>query len=368
MLCPLESKSDELLLAVLLLEAYETLSGAFGGTRTRQLIRPRTHVMGSIALLQHRGLVNYRDELSWRLVVATRSRFLHHASQGAVNAPDISALQSIWQGGPQDNLRNPAVCSETLALELTWLKAAIRIPTGMTPTGSLWQDATSAQPAIGDLIAKFDMTVSHATALAGRFVQWYTALPPTWQYVSLNAGDVLSSVQTADSGGHAFPTVYYSLSICNSYNRHRTTEIEVLLLIQNCIAARSELTGIHDDLPAWIAYRIRLLTDDICSSIPFMTTEKLNSEMLNHGMYSNGSLGAASIVNSYWGVPVNQAEHARHVAASGLYMAYRLLKALFSLLSSNISHIVDSMVRKQQLHWIEEQIIKLRDTLGLSTC
>ena len=371
MLCPQESKSDELLLAVLLLEAYETLSGVFGGTGARPLVRPRTHVMGSIALLQHRGLINYRDELSWRLVVATRSRFLHHASQGAVHAPDIAALLNVWHGGPLDNLSNPAVSSETLALELTGLKTEIYkyIPSGTPLTGSLCQDAVLAQSSVKDLISKLDIIISQATTLAGRFEQWYTALPPTWNYVPLSASDNLLSVPTAGSGRPALPTVYYSLSICNTYNRHRRTEIELLLLIQNCIYARSELTGVHEDPPTWIAHRIQLLTDEICQSIPFMTTETLNGEVLHQGMFSNGSLGGtASVVNDYWGVPVNQAEHARHVAASGLYMAFRLLKALFSLISRNLSfHIVASTIQDNQLYWIQEQINELGDTLGLST-
>lgn len=78
--------------------------------------------------------------------------------------------------------------------------------------------------------------------------------------------------------------------------------------------------------------------------------------------------GTASVVDDYWGVPANQAEHARHVAASGLYMAFRLLKALFSLLSRNLSfHIVASTIQDNQLYWIQEQIKELGDTLSLST-
>ncbi len=70
-----QSRSDELLMTTLVLGMYESVSSTFG-RGGRPAAGPHTHVLGSVALLKHRRTQNYRDQLSWRLLIATRSRLL----------------------------------------------------------------------------------------------------------------------------------------------------------------------------------------------------------------------------------------------------------------------------------------------------
>jgi hypothetical protein len=73
---PIESKSDDTLAAVFLLDFYDSMNKRFVG-----FIDNGTHQQGAVALLRHRGEENFKTPTSQRLFTALRSRHISFSMQ-----------------------------------------------------------------------------------------------------------------------------------------------------------------------------------------------------------------------------------------------------------------------------------------------
>ncbi|KZL63524.1 C6 zinc finger protein [Colletotrichum tofieldiae] len=356
--CPESSKSDEMLLTTLVLEAYETTFRVFRSTQSAP--RLPTHLLGSIALLKYRGVLNYRNSLSWRLLIATRTRLLRHAWQISNGITDIQAVRQIWQCAEGVVPTGPAIDTDTLALELACLKHAF----GNKETAVEASDASS-HCANGTILSsgpEIDGLLSRAIRLAEECSRWYASLPPAWRPITAAAPRGAVSIQSNNGGQYTLPTVFSNLFIANTYNRHRVTELGALCLVIKGLVESDTVNELRDvHLPSWLISRVQSLVDDICDTVEFMTCD-----VKVDGLHNVQTLLTFTLSDSSYSIGSNhtspiEVKHARQVASSGLYMAYSTLSAVLELLGGGLSYgdMSPSMMREGQMQWIEERITKL---------
>ncbi|KAH7129384.1 hypothetical protein B0J13DRAFT_453281 [Dactylonectria estremocensis] len=331
---PAQSKSDELLMTTLVLDAYERNRAVF--MRDNRESHARTHIAGCIALLQHRGSLNYRDELSWRLVIASRNRLLQRNRNNSAEICGLDTINTVWDGGVNARPGSAAIEADTLAFQLSQLQQLLRtnqeVPTCQSTTAI-------------NLAIKCDI--------------WRNTLPPTWKPTSVSACTHASSIPTAAVYEHVSPAVYTSLSIANSLNSQRMTELGVLELICDCSIAVAAKRGqdqpqTHRTVPPMFLGRAQILIDEVCASVPFMTMEA-------KAIISMDSAPNASCV-----FPWGTTEHRQQVAASGFYMMHNTLEKVLEIVGDCSGLRGEGMaVREGQVDWMRGQSHRLREVLHL---
>ncbi|KAK7419648.1 hypothetical protein QQX98_003239 [Neonectria punicea] len=350
---PVQCRSDELLMATLVLEAYDDASTTFG-KREDGASRSSTHLRGSIALLQYRGALNYGDELSWRLVTATRNRLLHDSQHSADRAVGIEAVQNIWDCGGAHKPQGPAVEADTLAFRLSWLRHRATI------TGS---------PIEVDYTEQLSDIVSQASHLANDCAVLQSSLPLSWQPASIPASSLAKSIQALSVYEHVTPTVYSQLSVAHATNRQRLTELGCMSLIASCLANIAMRDELHCKpprrlLPSPLLARAQILIDNTCASVPFLTGDATADTasarpVLVPSVVQTSSEG----ISGNRTLPEDTTKHTQQVVASGLYMMYITLTAVLDLAGGD--KMMD-LLRPGQEKWIVGQIDRLRAILPLA--
>lgn len=81
-------------MTTLVLDAYESNEAVFGKKYRKSYFDK--HILGSVALLQYRGPLNYRDNTSRRLLVATRNRLLYSNRNQFIKSAGLEAVCAVW--------------------------------------------------------------------------------------------------------------------------------------------------------------------------------------------------------------------------------------------------------------------------------
>ncbi|KAK3356344.1 hypothetical protein B0T25DRAFT_496879 [Lasiosphaeria hispida] len=356
---PTRSKSDELLMTTLVLEAYEGISSSF--QHHRQL---HAHAFGSIALLKHRGALNGRSELSLRMAVAVGGRLIRDAIGGMAN---LAAVRCLWEDIGVTKSRSPAVMADLLALELAQLEC-LRCSLGVLPLEGPRDAAGEVDP--------YPTILSKASDLASRCMQWRATLPRDWQSCAVPCCALAPSIQAA--GVYSCPTssnphcnIYRNLSVANTLNRHRITELRNLALIQTSLAAIPDDHGRYYEVspPFDLAKRAQLLVDEICASVPFFAGDVANFAALHardairlpHMSLIPPSPASPDNVVTF---PEDKARYTRQVVTSGMWMIHGTLVAALEIVAEN--QALGAVPREGQVLWIGNQISRLRAVFMLS--
>lgn len=347
---PAHCRSNELLLATLVLEEYDNINSTFGGSDC-VVDQSSAHLRGSIALLQYRGVLNYADELAWRLVTATRNRLLHDSWH---SADGIKAIQEVWDSEGADRPRGPAVEADTLAFRLCWLRHLHR-----SALADSLSQCRSRHAKIVD-VEKLKDIVSQASHLANKCALLKNALPLSWQPLPVAASSLAKSLQAVSVYEHVPVTIYSQLSVANAVNRQRLTELGCISLISSCLAtiAMSELQLKlqHESLPSTLLARVQVLVDEICATVPFLTGDVEED--------ASGSIAAPTVApmsfvetGRQFTVPKDATAHTQQVVASGLYMMYMTLRAVLDFQMSD--DVIGNSLRAGQKEWIVRQVNRL---------
>jgi len=365
---PGQSKSDEMLMTTLVLEAYESVSATFV-RRRHSASRSCTHLRGSIALLRHRGAINYRDKLSWSLVAATRNRLLQHAWQNTDELIGIETIHDIWDCGGEVKPQGPAVEADTLAFKLSRLWLLDRKLLANSPPRD--RKKVHSVPVVTNGIDQLQDILSQAICLANECAIWHTALPSSWRSVSVQASTLPASIRATSVYENAAPTIYAKLSIANSKNRQRITELRCLSLIGSCLARialpddRLQDRGHCGNFPTPLA-RAQVLVDEICASVSFLTGNRTAG-----GSNTRAVLVPSLVQTSSDGhhrkytFPRDIREHAEQVIASGLYMMYSTLTEVLEMIGDTRTIGMGTILRDGQVRWIMGQVDRLRDVLHI---
>lgn len=358
-------RSEDLLLATLVLDAYYTINTTFGRME-HDVPRSSPHLQGSIALLQHRGSLNYRNDLSWRLLVAARNRFLRHGWDMTDGLIGIETIHQIWRYDDRRKSRGLAVEADTLAFRLSWLSHLHQALSTSAPLLNRTEHA-----ALGtnfDEIEKLKDLVSQASCLANDCALLQISLPMKWQPAPVPASSLAPSIQATSVYRHVSPTVYLRLSTANAINRQRLTELGCISLIGTClgqIAGREESRCNPQQnglMPSRLLARAQVLIDDICASVPFMTGD-ITADTWGDTLVLVPSvlLSSPEEIGAKMAMPENLKTHRQQVAASGLYIMHGTLKAVLNIVGfdNNIMDFTESFPRAGQVEWIVGQIDRL---------
>ncbi|KAG5764643.1 hypothetical protein H9Q72_007298 [Fusarium xylarioides] len=354
---PIQSKSDELPMTTLVLDAYESNKAIFG--RKYRKSHFDKHILGSLALLQHRGPLNYRDDISRRLIVATRHRLLYSNGNRFIEPAGLEAFSAVWDSATTAQPKGVAIEADTLAFKLSRLQQLLKINHQILTSHHSVDKYLIQSSADGD--TRLQSILTSATSLAIECYRWRDALPPTWKSLPVLDCTLASSIKAAALYEKVMPTVYTNLSIANSLNRQRITELGVLALIHK-ITVASSAKGVKSkspkdrDLPDIISARTQILVDEICASVPYLTVD-INDKA---SIISPALPTPNKSVMCHW----DTAEHRQQVAASGLYMMYSTLdKALGIVGDGGVLGGLGNVIREGQVDWIVRQSCRLRDIL-----
>jgi hypothetical protein len=257
---PRRSKSDELLITTLVLEAYEGINASF---QRRQ--KSHTHALGSLALLKHRGALANRDGLSRRMVIAVGARLIRDMDADGGMA-HILAVRRLWEDAGVTTSQSPAIRADMLALELAQLECFQR-SLSISTSGGTPDAVIEADPYLSIL--------TKASDLASRCLQWRVTLPCEWWSSPMPISALAPSIQAASmysSPASNSPdcAIYNNLSVANTLNRHRITELRTLALIRTSIAAISTNHDCYNGLSQLeVGRRAQSLVDEICANVPF---------------------------------------------------------------------------------------------------
>jgi hypothetical protein len=369
------SKSDDLLMTTLILEEYESRNDIFEATRQGR--RPQ-HVCGSVALLKHRGQLNYRDQLSWRLFTATRSSLLHHPWPCGIPRPTIMTIRDICDR-VRDAPQSLSARSEALIIEIDVLVGQLQsLGVKINSKYSTQNDNTKqSKPSDTRLnseeseVADFQAIVSGGIDLMDQCSHWYAKTPRSWSPSTVPIASLHSSIIMAGVYEHVSPTTYANLDIANSINRHRVTEIGAVLLVHICLSTTSSRDEQSTSLQQCLLARVQVLIDEICASVPFFVgnvtehTTNIDQVQFAHSNVPRGLVDVpTSTPSQLIEYPDDRKEHARQIVASGLHM-------LYGILTNVIKYIEDSAearggvpaVRTGQIEWIKGQVARLQASL-----
>ncbi|KAF7561642.1 hypothetical protein G7046_g2500 [Stylonectria norvegica] len=317
------SRSDDMLMTALVLEAYEGITAYYQGNRN-----PGVHASGLVALMRHRGELNFQDYNARRLLVAVRSKLVQDTMAGSLITGE---LDDIWRDtGPMPD--NPAIGADKLAHSL------LRLASNDTD----------------------GLLLLRAAALENECTRWLDALPAHWRSVAVHRDSVHKSVRDAGFYG-ATCDVYTNFSIANIRNWHRIIELNVLQIQRRCYAAKlhvDEEHGTATHLSLQILSRMQTIMDEICASAPYLVGDltRPSSPVLGDTVhFAHAEVATMSGLKTF---PESMAQHERQMASSGSMALHRTLTAALYALGKE-----GNGLRGGQRDWIVAQVTKCRSIL-----
>lgn len=345
---PFESKSDDTLAAVFLLDFYDSLNKRFV-----DFIDTGTHQQGAMALLQHRGQENFRTPTSQRLFAALRSRHVNFALQ---NGQRVALSKDLLA---DDTAILPSAKLDLINAELANLHVT-------APEG---QDALAWSP-----IEFSKFILARAMAIDEKIESWRKSLPKSWQPVALPASDLHPSIREAGVYGETV-YVYSSLAVSHVHNASLRTHVGALRLVANCLRDLEE-GGAEPDLriAAHLKMRLQEVIDRFCASVPYhlgnRTSLRFPSEPSEYPNVPQELWRLANYVDPFGNrVEMRQEDHLRAAAAiDGWFVLTPVAAFLKPPVCRSVSAHAEPLmrlIRPGQHEWVLSQTQRLQKIYGL---
>ncbi|MCJ1389507.1 hypothetical protein MMC18_002364 [Xylographa bjoerkii] len=318
---PVDSKNDQTLMAVLLLSMAEGLLAMANGT-----IPSGAHAQGAIALVKHRGMDNFKSDISQRLFIAVQTQMIGYAVQ---HSAPIEKLPEEFAEHIKALPSNAATRLTALEAEVANLLASARLAFG--------PDQIVSQSELFELS-------SSASELDEKLHHWAESVPQQWNPLPAkdNSSAALAKFQAYGSRMDIYPEVWV-VSIWNSY---RILHIAV----QEAIACCAVAVGIIDQMPGSTNYRIQdhtevgqRLVDDICGSIPYCLGSRVKHEAGSEIDYPFAS--GSSVTN----------DHRKAAKALGVWFVLGSLNACLGVRG----------IEDDQMRWIRSQLSRVKGFYNL---
>ena len=314
---PMQNMTDETLVTVLLLGTYDVLSRGSRSQRPSGL-----HKNGALALVKHRGTLNFETELSRRLLIAVRHQVIRIALQKGEQIPSDPI---VWQNsGPMPE--NPATALDVFAAELADLKArveSLRIPTSypLSPPQVSTARAISSTSRSENPLKISQSALTTALSLDARLAEWPKSIPTFWHPISVPSSSCIDpSIVAAGLYGSSCD-IYPSIYVAGLWNWYRALRVATIKIIVTCQRALVH-TNFRDDLcttPEYLTEIVQMLVDEFCASIPFNLgnrTRPTPPNKLDGVVYPH--LPSTDVIGDFRNaVATSRAEHMRTAACSG---------------------------------------------------
>ncbi|KIW44975.1 uncharacterized protein PV06_03402 [Exophiala oligosperma] len=347
---PVESKSDDTLAAVFLLDFYDSLNKRFVG-----FIDNGTHQQGAVALLRHRGKENFKTPTSQRLFTALRSRHISYS----------------MQAGQRIALNEELLAEETAVLpsaKLDLINAELADLHVLASEGAKAMNLTS--------IEFYKTIIRKALAIDKKLGAWRQSLPKSWQPVAVPSSELHPSIRAAGVYGDTVD-VYSSLTVSHVNNASRSSQVGALRLMALC-KRELEALGVDVDprLGSHLTTRAQEVIDRFCASVPYhlgnRTTLRFPHEHSEYPHVPEELRKLANYVDPFGNpVEMTQEDHIRAAAAIG---GWFVMTPLTGFLKSPILRgppakpgPLVSSIRPGQLDWIRGQMQRLQNIYGLPT-
>lgn len=347
---PIESKSDDTLAAVFLLDFYDSLNKRFVG-----FIDNGTHQQGAVALLRHRGKENFKTPTSQRLFTALRSRHISFS----------------MQSGQKVSLNEDLLAEETAVLPSAKLDLINAELADLHVVASEGAQAMNLTP------IEFHKTIIRkAWAIDKKLEAWRQSLPKSWQPVAVPASELHPSIRAAGVYGDTVD-VYSSLTVSHVNNASRSSHMGVLRLMAIC-KRELETLGVDVDpkLGPYLRFSAQEVVDRFCASVPYhlgnRTTLRFPHEHSEYPHVPKELRKLANYVDPF-GNPVDmtQEDHIRAAAAIGGWFVMTPLSGFLKSPMLRWPHTKPGplvrYLRPGQLDWIRGQMNRLQKIYGLPT-
>jgi hypothetical protein len=356
---PVQAKTDETLLTVLLLEFYESV-----GSRFQNKDSSATHQSGALALIKHRGAANFQSEIGKRLLIAVRSQVVTHAVQ---TKKEIVFDPEVWED--QDEMPvNPAINLDRLVAELANLQVQeSNTFTTISSPGTPFSVSSMSSSDPSTVQSLFNAALDLDTRLS----VWPSQVPDSWHPVAVSSPDLVHpSIFEAGVYGDTCDA-YYSLHVTVIYNQYRCARLAVLkIILKCCIAMGNEFMGGFKQTIDYARREIQALADDICASAPFYLGNRTKPGMIDDidGIYypqmpmikdENAANNPEMFQHA---LELARERHARLAAALGGHFLIATFLVIIHTVQDPelIAAIGEPVLRKGQLKWITEQFDRLR--------
>lgn len=335
---PTKSKSDELLMTALILEVYDDI-----GANYQHGPRASVHLSGSMSLLAHRGELNYRDDVSRRIILAARNKIVVEAILSRHNIPELPIL---FQEAGERMPANPAIEVDRLAFRVSKLSNLMRS-----------ENQTSAAVVGGAENERGLSFLTQAATLAADCTRWITSLPDHWHPVRVNGDAIAETIQAAGLYDGSCD-VYINFSVAATRNWHRLIELHVLLLLYQCSA------NISSHFAHNIVLRAENIVTEICASVPYHVGDMMEPTMPIDGpriKFPQIWMPSSTHV-THESFPESILQHERQIASSGAMIIYRVLSTVI-LLAQDEGQAASIILKHSQRLWISAQILRLKRLL-----
>lgn len=366
---PQQNTTDEMLMAVLMLECYETI-----GNATRLQSSSGAHRSGAVALVEHRGSLNFQSEIGKRLLLAVRHELIEKALE---SGESISPNPAIWQNSaPMPE--SPAIALDALMVEVVNLKGFVGTVDFPDPPSTSFDLSRPPSPATFSApeaaISILHSILAPALDLDSRLALWPKSLPTFWHPITVSSSACIPpSVAEAGLYGSSCD-IYPSLHIATLWNEYRTARINVLRIVLTCQRSLIQCPSIDEtESPNnYTADMIQSLTDAFCASIPCHLgnktaptspdrTDGIEYPLLPMGDENGFEAFPPNAIG--YSVQMSKAEHYRLAAAKG---GYYILRPIQSILKATAPTQKDAelgfppLLREGQTEWIVAQLERIK--------
>ncbi|KAG0647228.1 White-opaque regulator 2 [Hyphodiscus hymeniophilus] len=248
---------DELLMAVMLLQMYEQLVG-----RTKKNTSPKAHLDGALALIKHRGVGNFKGDVSRGLLYYVRSVFVEECTR---NAKPMPRGIETWSELSPDSDQIPTVRLDTIMVDIANLQAY-----------SLPLLNTTELPA-GVRFSRLMQTINYLTDIDDRLTSWSWSLPSTWAPIRVSGKQSIPPNIPQAGLYEQYCDVYASIFIASLWNKLRLSQIRTKNLIIGCLS-QVKATPNNIKLREACQLGIQQAVDDICASVPFNIGDRMQPE------------------------------------------------------------------------------------------
>lgn len=324
------SRDDDILMSVLLLDFCDTVTDHF-----RPLTRhdKRSHLLGAIALAEHRGTANYKNEASKAMMISMQTGIVQNS------------LRS----------RRPLPCNyhhrfKNLRMPVTSVTRLNGLAQQLTDVLSGAQQLLSSNPESDKVLA----LERDLLDLDRQYVEWHDTLPELFRTYVVNGSDIPECVRTM-SAYQDICTVNVDMSVANMLNMWRQRRLILLHTLVNVNRTKALLGLRVGDSALDIQAAVQEIADGICHSVGFFL-----------GNFDQSILPLLSAPLTFpfaktktGTIPLSAKVHSDHATGSGAWLIILPLISLY-LYATPRPGVLPVKLRDGQIAWIVSQLSRLR--------
>ncbi|KAL8685490.1 MAG: hypothetical protein Q9218_007729 [Villophora microphyllina] len=341
---PLESTTDEILMAVLVFDLYDGLVLHYAPYPPEH----GKHKYGALAIVEHRGLANIETCRSRALIAAVRHALLPYVLSSRQPFPDHS-----------DNLFDHPSINNTKASILDLI--SVRLSRVQSRHWALHLEDRYDR-SLGERQPCCEEFIAEALEIEKYLLNWKASTDPDWSPEYIPRESVIESIQDAGFYGTRC-SVWTDLTIGGIWLLFSLRYLLTLQVIRQSFADEPSLLHNLEQqlLLSDINQKVQDLVDSICETIPFFLGDSatprnpMYSASINFPYTFRPDLSTG--MPTY--VPGLGSHHQQQAAASGGWILFPQLVNVWRLAEPE-DDAIPIILRKGQLKWIKGQVKRLQ--------